>query len=207
MNRLHTIAFVLLAMPAAAAAQNPGYELPQNVKPLKVVDARWIDTTANACTNFFAFANGAWYKQDTIPAAYSSSGVERDMSDQNQLVVRSVLDDAVRARTTLSPENTTAKLGTFYGTCMDSTAIEHAGIAPLRPTLNAIDAVTTREGLVREIAALQVNGVNVLFHYFPQPDLHDAAHYIAWFYQGGLGLPDRDYYTDKTASADSKRKA
>ena len=207
MNRLHTIAFVLLAMPAAAAAQNPGYELPQNVKPLKVVDARWIDTTANACTNFFAFANGAWYKQDTIPAAYSSSGVERDMSDQNQLVVRSVLDDAVRAKQTLPAENTTAKLGTFYGTCMDSTAIEHAGIAPLRPTLDAIDAVTTREGLVREIAALQVDGVNVLFHYFPQPDLHDAAHYIAWFYQGGLGLPDRDYYTDKTASADSTRKA
>jgi len=207
-SRIVGVAVALMALPTVAFAQHPsGAMLPDSVKPLKVVDPAWIDAGANACTDFFEYANGAWLAHDTIPPAYSSSGVEREMSDRNQLVVRSVLEDAAAARTTLPPDSTTAKLGTFYATCMDSTAAEQAGIAPIRPWLDEIGKVTTRERLVPEIATLQVNGVNVLFHYFPQPDLHDAAHYVAWFYQGGLGLPDRDYYTDSSASGDSTRQA
>src|SRR5438093_981982 len=162
--------------------------------PLKVVDVRWIDTTASACVDFSQFANGAWLAHDTIPAAYSSSGVTRDMSDRNELVVRSVLEDAAAHRSSFPPESTPRKLGTFYATCMDSTAIEAAGIAPIRPWLRAIDSITTRTRLLPEIATLQVRGVNVAFRYSPDVDTHDAAHYITWLYQGGLGLPDRDYY-------------
>src|SRR6266487_744592 len=92
--------------------------------PLKVVDVRWIDTTASACVDFSQFANGAWLAHDTIPAAYSSSGVTRDMSDRNELVVRSVLEDAAARRSSFRPDSTPRKLGTFYATCMDSTAIE-----------------------------------------------------------------------------------
>src|SRR5438034_11391481 len=76
---------VLGQTPATASAEWP---------PLKVVEVRWIDTTAAACVDFSQFANGAWLAHDTIPAAYSSSGVTRDMSDRNELVVRSVLEDA-----------------------------------------------------------------------------------------------------------------
>src|SRR5512143_2152733 len=74
---LAALAFTL-GTPIVAAAQNG---LPVIPNPLKVVDIRWIDTTANACTDFFQYANGAWLAHDTIPAAYSSSGVARDMSD------------------------------------------------------------------------------------------------------------------------------
>ena len=196
----------LLALaPARAAAQGATTPLPTADRPLKVLDPAFIDQTANACTDFMQYANGAWLAHDTIPAAYSSSGVTRDMSDHNELVVRSVLDDAVAQRAS-QPEGTTLrKLGTFYASCMDSSAIETAGLASLRPWLRAIDGITTRTRLQQEIAALQVSGIDLIFRYSPDVDPHDAAHYMAWLSQGGLGLPDRDYYTKTDASADSTR--
>src|SRR5439155_1004667 len=123
------------------------------------------------------------------PARYASSGVTRDMSDRNELVVRSVLDDAAAHRSSFPADSTPRKLGTFYATCMDSTAIEAAGATPIRPWLRGIDSVTTRARLVPEIAKLQVLGVNVVFRYSPDVDPHDALHYLTWLYQGGLGLP------------------
>jgi len=172
-----------------------------------VVDVHWIDTTVAACTDFSQFANGAWLAHDTIPAAYASSGVTRDMSDRNELVVRSVLDDAAAHRSSFPADSTPRKLGTFYATCMDSTAIEAAGATPIRPWLRGIDSVTTRARLVPEIAKLQVLGVNVVFRYSPDVDPHDALHYLTWLYQGGLGLPDRDYYFAQGAASDSTRQA
>src|SRR2546422_1221099 len=124
--------FSLIAvLPASVSAQTPataGGEWP----PLRVVDVRWIDTTVSACTDFSKSATGAWLAHDTIPAAYSSSGVTRDMSDRNELVVRSVLEDAAARRNAFPPppDSTPRKLGTFYATCMDSTAVEAAGVTP-----------------------------------------------------------------------------
>jgi len=192
---------VLLLTPINAPAQSA---VPI---PLKVVDIRWIDTTTSACTDFFQYANGAWLARDTIPADYSSSGVARDMSDINELVVRSLLDDAAARRNSFPVGSTERKLGTFYGSCMDSTAAETAGIAPLKGWLAGIDSVKTRAGLIRRIATLQKDGVDLIFDYSPAVDPHDSDHYIAWLSQGGLGLPARDYYTDIGAEADSTRQA
>ena len=90
---------------------------------------------------------------------------------------------------------------------MDSTAVEQAGATPIKATLAAIDAVNSRGTLLDEIARLQVNGVNVAFSYGADVDAHDAAHYLGAFDRGGLGLPDRDYYTKTDPSSDSLRKA
>jgi putative endopeptidase len=158
-----------------------------------------------ACTDFSCFANGGWLARDTIPAAYSSSGVVRDMADRNELVVRSVLDDVMAKRATFPAGSTQRKLGTFYATCMDSAAAERAGVDPIKPELAAAAAITSRAQLLDEIASLQKTGHNVLFHYRPDVDAHDAAHYTAWLSQGGLGLPDRDYYTRTGAGPDSTR--
>ena len=201
---LGALALWLLA-PSPAVAQGMTTPLPAADRPLKVLDPAFIDQTANACTDFMQYANGAWLAHDTIPAAYSSSGVGRDMGDHNELVVRSVLDDAVARRDSQPAGSTLRKLGTFYATCMDSTAIETAGLDPLRPRLRAIDGITSRARLLPEIAALQVDGVDLVFRYSPDVDPHDAAHYVAWLSQGGLGLPDRDYYTNTGAAADSTR--
>ena len=191
----------------AAAAQRAVSATTESLPPLKVVDTSFINRKANACTDFFDFANGGWLARDTIPAAYSSSGVGRDMNDRNQLVVRSVLDDAVAKRSALPVQNTTHKLGTFYATCMDSSAIEKAGFTPLKPTLADIDAVSSPATLLREVAKLQLNGASVAFAYGPDIDVHDATHYLGGFDRGGLGLPDRDYYTKNDKGSDSLRNA
>ena len=206
MRRATSLLFLLALLPAAVAAQSSDTS-GGDWLPLKVVDVRWIDTTVSACVDFSQYANGAWLAHDTIPAAYSSSGVTRDMSDRNELVVRSVLEDAAAKRSSFPPDSTPRKLGTFYATCMDSTAIEAAGAAPIRPWLRAVDSVRTRDRLLPVIARLQVLGVRAAFRYFPDADPHDAGHYITWLHQGGLGLPDRDYYFATGASADSTRQA
>jgi len=201
------LAAALVALAPVSLEAQVAELLPDSLKPLRVVDPEWIDKSANACTDFFQYANGGWLAHDTIPAAYASSGIGRDMGDRNERVVRSVLDDALARRASLPAGNTTHKLGTFYASCMDSAGTERAGLDPIRPWLEGIDSVTTRARLVPEIATLQTLGVNVVFRYAPDVDAHDAAHYMAWLYQGGLGLPDRDYYTRPGAAADSTRQA
>ena len=165
-----------------------------------------MNRSATSGPDFNQFANGGWLARDTIPAAYPASGVSRDMSDRNELVVRSVLDDAMRRAPSLPAASTERKLGTFYGTCMDSAAAEREGVRPVKPLLTRIGTVSSRAALVARIAEMQRAGGDVAFGFGPDADLHDAAHYTAFFAQGGLGLPDRDYYTNTGAEADSIRR-
>ena len=90
-TRAHLTIALTFCVAAPLAAQTA-------IPALKVFDPSYIDKSANACQDFFAFANGAWIKRDTIPAAFSSSGVSKDMTDRNELVVRSVLDEAMASR-------------------------------------------------------------------------------------------------------------
>ncbi|HKR54961.1 MAG TPA: M13 family metallopeptidase [Gemmatimonadales bacterium] len=200
-------ALLALASAAGSLQAQTRSPLPEVTAPLKVIDTAFMNRHASACTDFFAFANGGWIAKDTIPAAYSSSGVARDMSDRNELAVRSVLEDAMAKRGKAPAGSTPRKLGTYYATCMDSTAVEAAGITPIKPWLAAIDSIQSPKQLLPAIATLQKHGANVGFFYFPSADLHDASHYIVDLSQGGLGLPDRDYYTDSGSAADSTRQA
>jgi putative endopeptidase len=172
---------------------------------LKVFDPAYIDTSVSACQDFFAFANGAWVKHDTIPAAFSTSGVSKEMTDANELVVRSVLEDAMSARRARPANSTESKLGRYYASCMDSARADREGVLPLKADLAAINAISTRPQLIREIAVLQRNGSNVLFNFSPNADPKDADHYIVWISQAGLGMPDRDYYTKTDPASDSLR--
>jgi putative endopeptidase len=177
------------------------------IRPLKVVDAAYVDTTTKACSDFFQYSIGAWLARDTISPDYSFSGVTRDMQDNNELAVRSVLEQAQANRTAAPDGSTERKLGTFYGTCMDSTAAEEAGLSPLQPALDSVAAVRTTADLLRLTVSMEERGAASLFEYDPAPDPHDAGHYTAWLRQSGLGMPDRDYYTDVGHVADSLRHA
>lgn len=198
---------VVLVSTLAAQRQMASPRLDQQLAPLRVIDTTVIDTSTKACSDFFQFANGAWLARDTIPAAYSFSGVSRDMADRNELVVKSVLDEAMAKRALPTTTSTQRKLGTFYASCMDSVGTEAKGVTTMQPMLNRIDGITTRAQLLVQIAEVQMNGGNALFGYGPSADPHDAAHYMVWLVQSGLGLPDRDYYTDQGPSADSVRAA
>ena len=195
----------ILAGPSLSAQQSMTAAAVPIPARLKVFDPAYIDTSVSACQDFFAFANGAWIKHDTIPAAFSTSGVSKEMTDANELVVRSVLEDAMAARRTKPASSTDAKLGRYYASCMDSARAEREGVSPLKPALAAINVVSTRPQLIREIALLQKNGSNVLFDFSPNADPKDADHYIAWISQAGLGMPDRDYYTKTDPASDSLR--
>jgi putative endopeptidase len=206
-NRSLLVSLLALAVPGSASfsqTQVSSTAVPIPAR-LKVFDPAYIDTSVNACQDFFAFANGGWIKHDTIPAAFSTSGVSKDMTDANELVVRSVLEDAMAARKTRPANSTVAKLGRYYASCMDSARAEREGVSPVRADLAAINAVSTRPELIREIATLQKNGVGALFNFFPNADPKDAEHYMVWITQGGLGMPDRDYYTKTDAASDSLR--
>ncbi len=209
MNRIFPIAAALLLAAGPLASQTPAPAGPQTAvkfpAPLKVFDPSFTDTGVSACTDFFEFANGGWLKRDTIPPAFSSSGVSKEMTDRNELVVRSVLEDAMRNRSNQPAGSTARKLGTFYASCMDSTRAEKEGIEPLRAELNRISAVTSRPALVQEITRLQPMRTAVLFGYFPEVDPKDATHYMASLNQGGLGMPDRDYYTKSDSASAALR--
>ena len=206
--RLIPLAIALFSgatLSAQSTSGSAGFAVP--IPPtLKVFDPSYVDKSANACTDFFAFANGAWLKNDTIPAAFSSTGVTKDMTDRNELVVRSVLDDAMKNRHSGPASSTRAKLGTYYASCMDSSRAERDGIRPIGEELKQISLIRSRDGLVREIASLQKMGVNAAFRFGPDADPKEASHYIAWASQGGLGMPDRDYYTKSDAASDSLRR-
>lgn len=206
-NRAFIISSLGLAVAASASFAQQSMTASTVPIParLKVFDPAYIDTSVNACQDFFDFANGAWIKHDTIPAAFSTSGVSKEMTDANELVVRSVLEDAMAARKTKPASSTVAKLGRYYASCMDSARAEREGVSPVRADLTAINAVTTRPQLISEIATLQKNGVGALFNFFPNADPKDAEHYMVWITQGGLGMPDRDYYTKTDAASDSLR--
>ncbi len=206
-NRPLLVSLLALAIPCSASrSQN---QSSSSVVPiparLKVFDPAYIDTSVNACQDFFAFANGEWIKHDTIPAAFSNSGVSKEMTDANELVVRSVLEDAMSARRARPANSTVAKLGRYYASCMDSARADREGVSPVRADLVAINTIDTRPQLIREIAVLQRKGSNVLFNFFPNADPKDAEHYIVWISQGGLGMPDRDYYTKTDPASDSLR--
>jgi putative endopeptidase len=204
--RIVIVAIACLAtnqLAAQAVSNAPAVPIPP---ALKVFDPSYVDTNAHACRDFFAFANGAWLERDTIPAAFSSSGVAKDMTDRNEMVVRSVLEDAMAARHSEPANSTRAKLGTFYASCMDSTAAEEQGVNPISEQLAGIAAIKTRSALVAQIGEMQRSGIGALFRFGPGADPKDADHYIAWISQGGLGMPDRDYYIKSDPASDSLRK-
>src|SRR5205085_6282926 len=121
------------------------------------------DRTANACVDFYQFANGGWIKSNPIPAAFSRWGSFDELTEQNQQNLTKILDKAAAAVKSGQAKGNTKMLGTYYASCMDSAAAEKAGAAPLKARLTKIDAVTTREGLQTAIAQMQVEGVSAAF--------------------------------------------
>ena len=165
-------------------------------KPLDPIN---LDATCAPCQNFFQYANGGWLKRSTIPGDQPRWGSFNELQEQNYAALQDVLTEAARNALTTADPNL-RKLGTFYGTCMDSSAIERAGIQPLRPEFDRIDAIHDRAGVQAAIAHLHDLGIPVGFVFRSTPDAKKSSRTIAEIYQGGLGLPDRDYYL-KTDSA------
>ena len=175
------LAALLLASAAPLAAQQ--------VKP---IDPANMDTTCSACEDFFSYANGGWLKNNTIPADKASWGSFNELQEANYTALRQTLEAAAANP---GPDTDTRRLGLFYGSCMDTTTINRIGAEPIRPMLDGIAALKTRADVEREIATLQNAGIGAGFSFRSGQDDKNSTRIIGQLSQGGLGLPDRDYYT------------
>jgi putative endopeptidase len=152
-----------------------------------------LDRTCKPCDDFNQFAMGGWMKNNPIPAEYPNWGSFTMLADRNQTAMRAILDEATKANAAAGSNQ--QKIGDFYASCMDTTAIEAAGVKPLAADFAAIDQAKNANELQPVIARLQQTGSGYLFRFDSTQDLDESTQVIAEINQGGLGLPDRDYYT------------
>jgi putative endopeptidase len=151
-----------------------------------------LDPTCKPCNDFYQFAMGGWIKSHPIPPEYPAWGSFLQLTDNNQNSLRTILESAQKAQP--APGTNQQKIGDFYSSCMDTGAIETAGLKPLAADLAAIDAMKDHGAILAELAALHNQGVPVVFNFGASQDLEDSTKVIGEAQQGGLGLPDRDYY-------------
>jgi putative endopeptidase len=171
-----------------------------------VLDLTDFDRSVQPCDDFYQFTNGGWFKKNPIPAAYPAWGLGQKLEQSNQEVLRNILEEAAKDKKGTAGSNW-EKIGDFYSSCMNVSQVESAGLKPLEPELERIAKIKDVAGLQEEIARLHRAGVNVLFSFSSQQDYKDSAQVIAAAQQGGLGLPDRDYYTRDDAESNKTRAA
>src|SRR5215472_320801 len=151
-----------------------------------------LDKTCKPCDDFYQFAMGGWMKANPIPPEYSVWGSFSQLADKNQMNLREILEAAAGAKA--APGSNEQKIGDFYASCMDTAAIDAAGTKPIEPELTQIAAVQTLADLQAETARLQSRGVGALFRFNSTQDAKDSTQEIGAAFQGGLGLPEREYY-------------
>jgi len=168
----------------------------QNAVPMqsKALDPVNMDASVSACSDFYQYANGGWVKAHAIPAAYSRWGSFDELSEANRSELFGILSKAAKNHDARRSA-TERQIGAYYSACMDSAAIESAGAKPLAAALSRIDAIHDRTSLEQEIARLHGQGIGVLFGFRATQDARNSSSVIGGIGQGGLGLPDRDYYT------------
>ena len=152
-----------------------------------------LDRSADPCTDFYEFVNGAWRAANPIPASMTRWSRRWQAGEGAKERLKDILDEA-SARRDWPAGSVEQQIGDFYGACMDEGRADQLGAAPMKPLLAEIAAIRDRAGLQRMIARLHELSINVPFGVGSDPDLHSPTDVIAWVTAGGLGLPDRDYY-------------
>jgi endothelin-converting enzyme/putative endopeptidase len=164
-----------------------------------------IDKTVDPCFDFYQYACGNWLKTTEIPADQTSWGSFVDIRERNAGVMREILEKAAAGGA--GRDAITQKIGDYYGSCIDESAANAHGAEPLKPELKRIANTKDKVGLIEAVARVQMLGPNPLFNFYSSPDLHSANDVIAYIDQGGLSLPDRDYYLKDDTKMAAARKS
>ncbi len=153
-----------------------------------------IDTATKPTADFFQFVNGNWLKNNPIPASESRWGSFNELYEKNTAKLKLILEEAVADKSAKAGSNT-QKIGDFYSLAMDSVKLNKEGANPLKEEFDAINNIATKNNLIQSIAHLHTIGISSLFIAYIDQDPKNNISYIPQLYQGGIGLPDRDYYT------------
>jgi predicted metalloendopeptidase len=158
------------------------------------LDPATFDKKTAACTDFYQYVNGGWLAANPIPPAFPSWGLGNILNERNRDLLHEVLEAAAKNKSAAKGSNE-QKVGDYYASCMDETKIEADGIKPLDLELRRIAAIKDRKALQSAIAHLHFIGINAAFVDGSNQDAKNSEEVIAGVFQGGLGLPERDYYT------------
>ena len=187
---------VALLLPLAYAQQS------STAKPEPALDVTSMDRSVDPCVDFFTYSCGGWIKKNPIPPDQSSWDTYSKMEDENRVRLRGILE--APSAPDASRNAVTKKIGDYYASCSDEKAIEANGAEPLKPGLERIEKMSSKAEIAG-VAATMIDD-NVLFDFGSIQDFRDASQVIAATDQGGLGLPDRDYYLKDDAKSQELRK-
>jgi endothelin-converting enzyme/putative endopeptidase len=204
-KRLLGAAALLAILVAMAAQSSPAQKVPEAVLPYyPSLDLTSMDRTIDPCVNFYEYSCGGWKKNNPIPADQTSWSVYGKLYQDNLNFLRAILEQA--AADSPRRDLVTKEIGDFYAACLDEAAVEKNGITPVRSELEAIALLKNAQDLAPLIAELQlVHGRVILFNSGSMQDPDNSEQVIAQIDQGGLGLPDRNYYTKEDAKSKEAR--
>ena len=177
----------------------------QNAAPARatVLNVTSMDPAVDPCSDFFTYSCGGWLKNNPIPPDKTSWGVTGKLWEDNKLLLRQILETAAKGSSGQEPVK--QKIGDYYAACMDETAIEAASARPLKNVLDQIARMHSKRNIAQVAASMR--GLNVPFEFQSDQDYKNSSQVIAEVDQGGLGLPDRDYYFKTDAKSVELRQA
>ena len=191
---LIVLAVALASLPAICQTPAPA------AKPeLRVFDSSLVDKSIDPCDNFYRYSCNGWFKRNPLPADQASYGRFTELMELNRLHLRQILEETSTPAATRTANE--QKTGDEYASCMDTAAINKRGLSPLKPELDRIAALKTAAELPALLAHLHAIGVNAFFGMGSNQDYADSTSVISFYGAGGLGLPERDYYTRADAKS------
>ena len=200
-NFLKLLTVSMMLVPALFCQDKPAAAKPADVR----FSADLLDKSIDPCNDFYAYACSKWMAHNPVPSDRPAWGRFDELQQRGEYIVRDILEKAA-----VDQPGRTAnqqKIGDYYASCMDEAAIEKAGAKPLERDLQSIAAIKSKVDLPQEIVRQQREGANVLFDFDSGSDFKNASQMIAQVDQGGLGMPDRDYYfKDDPKSVELRKK-